>query len=185
MIVRYSLETIRRESWLYRQCLLCLPARYWRRSIQRYKLHRLSGGVPEGSQDGGNHSYWRNRRERRGECSRISQTAQLCKRITLSTPIHLLCSPFEICYDVSPPQVYQLAWIIHRFLNKLAVMSFQIYQLWRALETIISPVWHSLGLSLLAFYVEMMNLKSTVMISKPSLMQTCVEEPTSRTAQNL
>lgn len=72
------------------------PARYWRRSIQWHKLHRLSGGVPAGSQDGGHHPYWRNRRQRRGECSRVSQTAQLCKKITHWTAIILLHIPCDM-----------------------------------------------------------------------------------------
>lgn len=88
------------------------PARYWRGSIQRYKLHRLSGGVPAGSQDRGHHPHWRNRRQCWGECSRVPQTTQLCKELTLwistlNTPIVLLHSPFNIlCCSTSPLQIY-------------------------------------------------------------------------------
>lgn len=72
------------------------PARYRRGSVQRDKLHRLPGGVPAGSQDRGHHSYWRNRRQCWGERSRLPQTAQLRKEISLYTTLFLTSLPLLI-----------------------------------------------------------------------------------------
>lgn len=77
------------------------PARYWWGSIQWYQLYRLSGGVPAGSQDRGHHPYWRNWRQCWGECCGLSQTAQLCKKITLDSHYCTSFSLGYLCYSTS------------------------------------------------------------------------------------
>lgn len=61
-------------------------ARHRRRSLQRNELHRLSGGFPAGPQDRGHHPDRRDRRQRRGKCGRVPETAQFCKETASARP---------------------------------------------------------------------------------------------------
>lgn len=157
------------------QVFVLFPARYWRGSIQRYKLHRLSGGVPARSQDRGHHPHWRNRRQCWGECRRVSKTTQLCKEIThCGHPLFYLillvissATALHLCRYISSYKKFCLFWIsslLCPFKKSISCSEhWKPSYIWNEVRTIWKCSFlfaHSLRLALLSFCVRVRKIKS-------------------------
>ena len=117
------------ETWTTLVLILCLLSRHWWWSVQRNKLHWLSGGIPAGPKDGGNHPDRRDRGQRRGECSRVPQRAQLGKGT--HKHIHHNVSPQKYCQLSCYLQIMLSIFTLFLpiFQSKLLVLMFSLFWL--------------------------------------------------------